>query len=157
MGECSGKWNLCDGTSNNGHIYRESINGAGKGFKGEEWAIAIDKHIVFMATNQKFIEAGDPNVVVRVVPMHREARAQQFGHFTVPTFTNAAFCFTGVPLNTTLEFKRVHQDLERTHNRCAKEKGKGKGCGKVGVNAHWMRMYWSRTHMACQFRNAFKS
>ena len=58
----------CDGTSNNGRIYRESINGAGKEFKGRGWAIAIDEHSVFMASNQALSDAGDPNAVERLGP-----------------------------------------------------------------------------------------
>ena len=54
-----------------------------------------------MASNDALQAAGDPNAVDCSVLMERGGLVQQFGNFQVTTITNAAFCVTGVPLQTT--------------------------------------------------------
>ena len=102
------RWLNCEGSSNNGYRYRDSIHADGKEFKGEEWAIAIDALIEGMAENARSIEAGDPTAIETCVPMDRRLRVGLFGGFADATITNPAFCVTAVLVNTTPEFKRMH-------------------------------------------------
>lgn len=65
------RWLNCDGSSNNGYRYRDSINAGGKESKREARAIAIDAHIEGMGENARRTEAGDPTATETFVPMDR--------------------------------------------------------------------------------------